>query len=140
MTGCVIYLGQHMFKNTGNLQTAIGLNVSEAECYAVVPGGCHGLGLQAFLADLGYRIRLEIASGSSSAKAFASRHGLGKQRHVQTRYLWLQERVALNNSLILKRRTGDNESDILTKFVSAKVLAKHFRSMGYIKVKRCRFH
>ena len=96
-TGCVAYFGQHVVKTTSNLQSAIGLNVSESDYYALVHGGAHGLGLQAFPNDLGVKVNVEVASDSSSAKSFASRQGLGKQRHVQTRYLWLQERVALKH-------------------------------------------
>ena len=124
-----------MVKSSSNLQTAIGLNVSEAEYYALVHGRCHGLGLRAFLADLGNRVGLEVMSDSSSARAFASRQGLGKQRHVQTRYLWLQERVAMNHLCIVKIRTQDNDSDILTKSVPAKTLAGHLRTMGYVELK-----
>ena len=74
-------------KGTSNMQTALGLNVGEAGFYALVHGGCHGLGFQAFLQDLGMDLKLVVESDSNSARAFTSRRGLGKQRHVQTRYL-----------------------------------------------------
>ena len=81
-------------KHTSNLQGATGLNVSECEYYALTHGAAHGLGLKAYVADPGFEMSLQMFSDSSAARAFASRRGLGRQRHVQTRYLWLQERVA----------------------------------------------
>jgi hypothetical protein len=92
--GMVIRLGGHDVKSTSNLQSAIGLNVSGAEFDALVHGCAHGLGLQAFLRDLGLDFVVLVESDSSSARAFASHKGLGKQRHVQTRFLWIQERIA----------------------------------------------
>ena len=51
----------------------------------------HGLGLQAHMRDLGINLPLIIESDSSMTKAFASRRGLGEQRHVPTRCLWIQD-------------------------------------------------
>ena len=106
----------------------------------MVHGGAHGLGLQAFLNDLGVEVNVEIAIDSSSAKSFASRRGLGKQRHVQTRYLWLQERIALKHLTVKKIKGTENESDILTKAVAAPTMQKHMTSMGYVDVERGRMH
>ena len=98
------------------------------------------MGLQAFLNDLGVTVDVEVASDSSSAKSFASRQGLGKQRHVQTRYLWLQERVALKHLNVRKIKGTENESDILTKAVAAPTMQKHMSSMGYMDAPRGRMH
>ncbi|CAE8638172.1 unnamed protein product, partial [Polarella glacialis] len=133
-TDMVQRLGKHRIKTTSNLQSAIGLNVSEAEFYAVVHGGAHGLGLQAFLADLGLHLDIVIESDSSSARAFSQRVGLGKQRHLQTRFLWILERVAANHFSVVKVDTTRNVSDILTKATTAAVIRKHMLSMGLVEV------
>ena len=86
-TGMVQMVGGHVVMHTSNLQGATGLNVSECEYYALTHGAAHGLGLRSYMSDLGFEMSLEILSDSSAAKAFASRRGLGRQRHVQTRYL-----------------------------------------------------
>ncbi|CAE8666137.1 unnamed protein product, partial [Polarella glacialis] len=132
-TDMVQRLGKHRIKTTSNLQSAIGLNVSEAEFYAVVHGGAHGLGLQAFLADLGLHLDIVIESDSSSARAFSQRVGLGKQRHLQTRFLWILERVAANHFSVVKVDTTRNVSDILTKATTAAVIRKHMLSMGLVE-------
>eukprot|EP00972_Heterocapsa_arctica_P049787 7324900-Heterocapsa_arctica.AAC.1 len=64
-----------------NLQTSISLNVSEADVYALVHGAANGLGMQAYLRYLGIELPLIIKYDSSSARAFSSRRGLGRQRH-----------------------------------------------------------
>ena len=55
---------------------------------------------------------------------------------MQTRYLWLQERVALKHLSVKKIKRTDNESDILTKAVAAPTMQKHMQSMGYVDVER----
>ena len=139
-TGMVMRLGQHAVRSSSNLQSAIGLNVSEAEFYALVQGSAHGLGMQAFLRDLGLSVNIIVESDSNSAKSFASRKGLGKQRHVQTRFLWIQERIALGHFQIRKVGTEDNVSDILTKSMPAKTLEKHLATLGYVHSEKSHLH
>ena len=129
-TGMTIVFGDHLLKSTSNLQSSIGLNVAEAEFYALCHGGAHGLGMKSFFADLGVKTALDLCSDSNSAGAFASRKGLGKQRHVQTRYLWIQERVACRHFRVKKIRTEKNTSDMLTKSVglSRKILQTCLRN------------
>ena len=135
-TGMVQRLGLHTVKQSSNLQTPIGLNVSEAEYYALCHGAAHGLGLQSFMRDIGIDLKLVVESDSTSAKSFASRRGLGKQRHVETRYLWLQDRVAFKHLEIKKVATRDNVSDILTKSIDAPTLQRHLRTMGFVEVEK----
>jgi len=134
-TGMVQRLGRHVIKATSNLQSSVALNVSEAEFYALVHGSSHGLGLQAFLRDLGLHLDLMIESDSSSARAFASRRGLGKQRHVQTRYMWIQERVSAKHFVIVKVATAKNVSDILTKAAAAGTISAHLKTMRLVSVR-----
>ena len=47
--------------------------------------------MQSMMADLGVTTHVRIWTDSNAAKAIASRRGLGKTRHVELRYLWLQE-------------------------------------------------
>ena len=82
------------------------------------------------MADLGLDLSLQIFSDSSAAKAFASRRGLGRQRHVQTRHLWLQERVAAAHFTIQKVGTTQNPADILTKAASRETLERYRKMFG----------
>ena len=90
------------------------------------------LGLEAQLAD--WRLdagTLQIFSDSSSARAFSARRGLGKVRHIQTRYLWLQERVALGHLIVKKVRGDDNVADVLTKAMAAVLRERYCIELGH---------
>ena len=139
-TGMVVRLGMHAVKTTSNLQTSVGLNVSECVFYALVHGGAHSLGMQAFLRDLGIELGIVLESDSSAAGAFCSRRGLGKQRHVETRFLWIQQRVAARHLRIRKIAGDTNASDILTKSTNGPTLAKHSATLGLAVANRSKLH
>lgn len=134
-TGMVQWFGNHVVKRTSTLQTCVGLNVAETEYYALCHGASHGLGLQAFLLDIGVLVSLEIESDSNSARSFSSRQGLGKQKHVMTRYLWMQDAVASQRLISKKVPTAKNTSDILTKSTDGTTLRKHLTTIGLIAVR-----
>ena len=98
------------------------------------------MAIQAFFSDLGVELQLEVESDSSSARSFASRRGLGKQRHVQTRYLWIQDQVANGALVILKVAGGKNVADILTKATTSAVLKKHLAELGMVFGPRSTHH
>lgn len=52
---------------------------------------------------------------SSVARSIAERQGVGALKHLQTRALWLQERVALDEILPVREPTLTNEADLNTK-------------------------
>ena len=135
ITGMSQRIGKHVVKSTSNMQTSVGLNVSECEFYAIVHGSAHGLGMRSCMQDLGFEMEVIVESDSNAAKSFASRRGLGRQRHVQTRFLWIQERVAANDIKILKVPGGENTADILTKVTNGTLLKKHMEAMGYYEAR-----
>eukprot|EP00971_Amphidinium_carterae_P182986 3631147-Amphidinium_carterae.1 len=62
---------------------------------------------------------------------FAQRLGLGRQRHVHTRLLWIQEQVAQGRIGIQRVDIPDNEADLLTKPLAATLVRKHLASLGF---------
>jgi hypothetical protein len=129
-TGMIAKLGQHVVKHSSNLQSTVSLSSGESEYYALVKGASIALGLQAILKDWRIEVGAEILSDSSAAKGTVSRRGLGKTRHVQTRYLWIQERLARKEITVTKIQGVNNPADILTKSVSKATLNKHCQSIG----------
>ena len=71
-----------------------------------------------------------MATDSAAARGMASRRGIGRVRHVSTRYLWLQERVARQEGRILKIPGERNRADALTKSVPAPRLLHLCGAMG----------
>ena len=43
--------------------------------------------------DLGWRVEVRLWTDSSAAKVVANRRGLGKLRHVELKWLWVQDAV-----------------------------------------------
>ena len=86
--------------------------------------------LRTSVKDLGLDAKIELYCDSSSARAFAARRGIGKQRHIQTRYLWLQERVALKHLRICKVSTHENPADLFTKQLDKVKLEKFSKMLG----------
>ena len=115
-TGVIVRRGQHLLRHSSTVQNVIGLTSAESEYYALTEGGCSGLGLQSLFADWNLKLQLSLHTDSSSAKAIASRRGTGKStRRIQTRMLWLQERVAAKHLRIMKVASESDPADMLTK-------------------------
>ena len=78
-------------KHWSRTQKARALGSGEAEYYAIVAGSAEGLGVQSLAADLGWKFKVVIRTDSSTAKSVAGRRGLGRLRHVELKYQWVQE-------------------------------------------------
>ena len=108
-------VGDGLVKSWASTQGSTALSNGEAEFYAVVKGSCEGLGLKQLLADMGVKMDVRVWVDSSSAKAITERTGLGKVRHMDVRYLWLQEVRKAGGLKIMKIKGEDNPADIMTK-------------------------
>ena len=126
----IAFYGQHPIKHSSNVQSTIALSTGESEYYALVKAGSTGLGIQSLLEDWSCELEVVLETDSNAAKGQGSRIGLGKARHVQTGYLWLQERVAADHLRIHKVLGEKNCSDILTKSVGGPTLRKHLKTLG----------
>ena len=82
----------------------------------MIRGACTSLGIQSHYQDWMTDVPIQIYSDSSEARSVARRRGIGGHlRHLQTRHLWLQNRVALGH-LKLDVVAGErNPADTLTK-------------------------
>ena len=114
-SGGMLTVGGVGVKHWSRTQDSRALSVGEAEYYALVTGCKEGLGMQSLLRDMGWEAEVVIWSDSSTAKGVAARRGLGKMRHVELRYLWVQEAVKRGRVRLEKVRGTDNPADHLTK-------------------------
>ena len=73
-----------------------------------------------------------VESDSNSAKGTVSRIGLGKARHIQTRYLWLQERVSMGRLKVVHVPGESNRADAFTKSVPGVQMKRTMEMSGYI--------
>ncbi len=71
-----------------------------------------------------------MASDSSAARAISRRRGNGKVRHLETRYLWIQDAVNLRMLEVVKIDGTVNPANALTKFTSAKEIHDIHKYVG----------
>ncbi len=128
----IAFPGSHCIKSLSTNQTIIPLSSAEAELYAPLKGASQALGLKSMAVDVGGELGCGLWSGAPGAIAISQRSGLGKLRHIQTQYLWLQERVG-NKELTLTKVVGtSNPADMLTKNLAIADLSKHLEFSGLI--------
>ena len=80
--------------------------------------------------DLGDDLTVGVYSDATAAIAISQRLGLGKLRHIETQYLWLQEKVADRHLSMHKVHGMNNPADMLTKAVNAETLRRHLEFAG----------
>ena len=130
-TGLAVMFGKHCIKHLSNLQSTIALSSGESEYYALVKAAQVGLGVKAMLEDLGVMTTLSIHSDSSAARGHVGRLGLGKMRHIQTRYLWVQERIRDGHFTVVCIKGKKNPADLLTKPLTGPERDRHLKRLGY---------
>ena len=125
-------MGGNVVKSWSRTQATIALSVGEAEYYAMVSAAAEALGFKSLLKDLGCDARVRVWTDSAAAKSIGSRRGIGKIRHLDVKYLWVQD-MTRRKELQLKKILGSaNPADIMTKPKDAKEIE---RLTGKVKVK-----
>ena len=102
-------------KSWSRTQATIALSSGEAEYYSTVTAAAEALGFRSLLKDLGCTVKIRVWTDSAAAKSIGSRMGIGKVRHLDTKYLWVQQKVR-DRELYLKKVHGSkNPADMMTK-------------------------
>ena len=104
-----------ILKTRSSTQASIAQSSGEAEYYALVRAASEALGMKSIMHDLGWDCKIRLLVDSSAAKSIASRTGLGKLRHLEIKFLWLQECVRRGKVVMSKVRGDLNPADVLTK-------------------------
>ena len=110
-------------------QSVIALSSGEAEYYAALKGASEALGFQSMLADLGITAKITLYTDSSAARGIIHRAGLGKLRHLETGYLWLQAAVKAKRLQVRKVLGSVNPADLFTKHLPAMEMWKHLETL-----------
>ena len=74
-------------------QQTVSLSSAEAELYALTTGVAEGMVTKHLLQKLGHEVILMNHVDSQSAKAWASKRGLGRLKHVMLKYMYVQDVV-----------------------------------------------
>ena len=99
----------------------------------VVEGATRAIGMQSAAKELGIEaadIVIEVATDSSAAKSFASRRGSGGMRHVEVKWLWLQQAVADGKVRLQKILGATNPADVCTKYQALKEIEQKLKAVN----------
>ena len=129
-SGGVLQLGGTPVRGWSTNQAVIALSSGEAEYYAALKGASAALGYQAMLIDIGMHVSVPLFTDSSAARGIIHRAGLGKLRHLETGYLWLQAAVAGKRLQVRKVLGAKNPADLFTKYLTSLDMWKHLESMN----------
>ena len=114
-SGGVMMLGSHLVKSWSSTQSVIALSSGESEYYGLVSGISQGLGEKAMLADWDISVDVQLWMDATAGIAIGSRRGLGRVKHIDTVFLWVQEVVRQGRVRIGKKDTKEMLADMLTK-------------------------
>jgi len=81
--------------------------------------------------DWGLQTENEVFMDASAGIAMGSRRGLGKAKHVDTQYHWVQDRVAMRYFRLKKVGTDEMLADVLTKPVTEEKMNRALRGMNF---------
>lgn len=117
-SGGVAMHGSHCVKTWASTQATLATSSAEAEFYAIVEGASRGLGMESLAFDLGCKLGVTLYSDASAGRSMAFRKGLGRVRHLETKYLWIQELIKDGRIKLLKVKGVNNPADVGTKHLS----------------------
>ena len=91
-----------------------------------------GLRLRSIASGLGATLLLKLRIGATAAMGMSRRLGVGKNRHLDTSLLWVQDKIRSGDVLLEKVLGVENPADALTKHVDRATLQLHLSTMGLV--------
>ena len=88
----------------------------ESEFYAITKGSAHSLHSQAILKAFGVVVEAVVLSDASAG--IGTRQGCGRLKHLEVKWLWVQEKVSEKALRLRKHPTETNIADLATKYLS----------------------
>ena len=127
--GCIM-MGGHMINMWSKTQATIALSSAEAELYATVKASAESMGIASLLKDFGIKMKTHVFGDASAALAIIARRGLGRVRHLDTSYLWVQEKAATEELIYNKVAGQHNIADLFTKALDWQTILFHTENIG----------
>ena len=125
--------GRHLVKHWCRAQHTIALSSGEAELYAACAGGASGLGLLNVVHGLGLtNMRMVLYLDAEATKGAISRKGVGRMKHIEVKYLWIQPAVHQKRFICCRISRDINCSDLLTHAWGKVDGERHLKRMGVV--------
>ena len=131
-----LYFLGAMITSQSRTQATVALSSGEAELYAIGLGCRKVCSLGHYFLNPNFpkmikNVNIRIHTDSTAGKSMATRFGTSKKtKHVQLRFLFIQELVASGVVSIKKVAGTSNPSDVMTKYITKDVLQRHLMSLG----------
>ena len=113
-------------------QAVIAISSGEAEYYSLVTLIAELCGIRSLAQDWNLDYKLTVNMNATAAISMASRRGSGRVKHVDTIFLWIQEKIEQLKIAINKKHTSEMLADMLTKFLTNRENIKHLTGMGFV--------
>ena len=82
--------------------------------------------------DFGISYTGTLFTDATAGKGIAERRGVGKVRHLDTQYLWVQQKLYNKAFKIKKVKGTENPADLQTKYVGQAEIEKQMTRMNFI--------
>ena len=143
--GCILH-GSHMLESWSVTQQVISLSSAESEFYAIGSGCSRGLTVKNVLNELAALhpgtepIGTKVLTDSDAARGMLQRHGVGRVRHLATRFLWIQSALRDKEFDIERIEGKQNPIDIGTKVVDADNLRRSLPRLSVGSLRELGWH
>ena len=127
--GCLRH-GSHLIKTWSRTQAVTALSSAEAELYGAVKTSAEVLGAISTWKYFGMDIMGNVLGDANAAIGIIKRAGLGKLRHLNTQWLWVQEKHARNKLHYGKVAGAVNWADLLTKHLDQSKIEQLSEGLG----------
>ena len=113
---------------------SVAMSSGESELYSLCSAIQEALFLRNLLTESGLgqeKMLTNLYTDSTAAKSIVSRMGPGKRsKHIELRYLFIQELVMDGQVKVHKVHTSANTADLMTKYLTGDVTRTHSYSLG----------
>jgi hypothetical protein len=124
-SGGALMRGAHLLRHWSATQPTIALSSAEAELAAIVRGASEALGMRSLMRDLHRETSVQIWADASAAIGIVRRSGVGRVRHLDTRMLWIQQKVREGDLQLSKIDGQINPADLFTKPLPTEAMSEH---------------
>jgi len=134
VSGGTVFLSFALIMSYSKTQAVHALSSCESELYGIGSLAAELLWVYSLLHEqTQLTVPPVLYSDASSALALVGRRGTGRLRHIEVKFLAIQEWISKGRLVVRKIASADNTADILTKYVDKKTLERHLVLLGVMR-------
>ena len=122
--------GSHVLRHWSATQATAALSSAEAELIGIVKGASEAIGIRSLLEDFGHVCGIEVCTDAAAAVGACKRTGVGRIRHLDTRLLWVQDKVRSKEIMLSRIPGAENPADLMTKFLPGEAILDDLARIG----------